>query len=90
MKSERRSSRKGFYLLLLPQTDRPRRLCGSGTTTFILMLHYSLLRFTTMLCTYMYSTDIIREDLICPSVALKSNIKKHFCFLTGDSVTISR
>lgn len=38
-----------------------------------------------MLCTYMYVLD-----LICPPVALKSNRKKHFSFLTGDSVKLSR
>lgn len=30
--------------------------------------------------------DVIRKDLIGPSVDLKSNINKHFCFLIGDSV----
>lgn len=42
-----------------------------------------------MLCTYMNITVKIRHVLICSSVALKSNRKKHFCFPTGDSVKIS-
>lgn len=40
------------------------------------MLHFSLLEVydDVVHLQYMFITGIIREDLICPSVALKSNV----------------